>query len=140
MKTTKSKWLLSLGIISGGLLIVATALTAWAQTTPGLTIAPAGTNQLLLTITNAVTDVGSYEVWTTPVLGDEIDYPWIMAAAGTNGVTNFTVNIGPYDSGFFRAVLDTNSIPLWELADPNNPSSGIFTVTIDSPANGALLQ
>jgi hypothetical protein len=36
--------------------------------------------------------------------------------------------------------LDTNSVPLWELADPNNPGLGILSVTIDSPTNGAVLQ
>jgi hypothetical protein len=44
--------------------------------------------------------------------------------------------MGAYQTGFFRALIDTNSIPLWEAADPNNPSAGILTVFIDSPANG----
>ena len=38
------------------------------------------------------------------------------------------------------AAMDTNSIPLWEAADPNNPGTGILTVFIDSPTNGAVLQ
>lgn len=140
MKTTNSKWLLFLGIISSGLLIVATALTAWAQTAPVLTIAPTGTNQLSLTITNAVPGAGSYEVWTTPVLGNTADYPWTGAAMGTNGQTNFIVNLPPYPAGFYQVILDTNAIPLWEAADPNDPALGILTVTIDSPVNGAVLQ
>lgn len=112
---------------------------AWAQNTPPvLTIAPTGTNQLLITITNGV-DTGNYELWWTPVLADPA-YPWTAAVIGNQGQTNFTVNIGPYSSGFFRVVVDTNTIPLWEAADPNNPSAGILTVFIDSPANGSVVQ
>ncbi len=114
---------------------------AWGQSTPPvLTVAPTGTNQLLITITNGVSGTGSYELWTTPVLGDAVDYPWTTVVVGTNGVTNFTVNIGPYPAGFYRAVLDTNSIPLWELADPNNPGAGILNVWIDNPTNGSTLN
>jgi len=36
--------------------------------------------------------------------------------------------------------LDTNSIPIWKLADPNNPGLGILAVFIDSPADGTVLQ
>ena len=111
---------------------------AWAQTAPVLTVAPTGTNTLSITVTNG-TSTGNYELWTTPVLNDLEDYPWTTVAAGT-GLTNFIVPIGPYPVGFFRAVLDTNSIPLWELADPNNPNSGILNVWIDSPANGSTLN
>ncbi len=48
--------------------------------------------------------------------------------------------MGDYQSGFFRTILDTNSVPLWEAADPNNPSAGILTVYIDSPANGSTIS
>lgn len=111
-----------------------------AQTPPVLTVAPTGTNQLLITITNGVAGAGSYELWTTPVLGDTVNYPWTTAAVGTNGVTNFTVNIGPYPAGFYQVILDTNAIPLWEAADPHNPSAGILNVWIDSPTNGSALN
>jgi hypothetical protein len=141
MKIIKTNWLLLLGLFSGGLVIVATALTAWAQSTPPvLTIAPTGTNALSITVTNAATGTGSYEVWTTPVLGDTVDYPWTGAAMGTNGQTNFIVNIPPYPAGFYQVILDTNAIPLWEAADPHNPSAGILNVWIDSPANGSTLN
>lgn len=110
-----------------------------AQSTPPvLTIVPTGTNQLLITITNGTSTV-NYELWTTPVLGDSVDSPWTTVAAGT-GLTNFTVTIGPYPVGFYRAILDTNSIPLWKLADPNNPSAGVLNVWIDNPANGSTLN
>jgi len=127
------------GTAGCGLLIVATALTVWSQTAPVLTVAPTGTNQLLITITNGVSAT-TYDIYTTPVLGNSVTYPWKAAVIGTNGQTNFTLNIGPYQAGFFRAVVDTNSVPLWEAADPNNPSAGILSVFIDSPANGAVLQ
>jgi len=114
---------------------------AWAQSIPQpvLAIAPSGTNQLLITITNGV-GTANYELWSTPVLGNTTDYPWTVAAVGTNGQSSFTVPIGPYPAGFYQVLLDTNAIPLWEAADPNNPSLGILAVTIDSPTNGMVLQ
>ncbi len=105
---------------------------------PFLIIAPTGTNQYLITITNAVSG-NTYDIYTTPVLGDTVNYPWTAAVIGASGQTNFTVNMGPYSTGFFRAVVDTNGIPLWEAADPNNPGAGILAVFIDSPANGGNL-
>lgn len=113
---------------------------ALAQSTPPvLTVAPTGTNQLLITITNGAGAV-SYELWTTPVLGDAVNYPWTTAAVGTNNQTNFIVPIGPYSAGFYQVLLDTNAIPLWEAADPHNPAAGILNVWIDSPANGSTLN
>ena len=138
MKTIKSHWTVFTRIVGGGLLVIATALTVWAQTAPMLTVTPTGTNQLLITITNGLSTV-NYELWTTPVLSNPT-YPWTTAAIGTIGQTNFTVNAGPYPAGFYRVVWDTNAIPLWEAANPTNPSLGILTVTIDSPTNGMVLQ
>jgi hypothetical protein len=138
MKTLKKHWLTLLGTVGGGLVVVATVLTAWSQTAPVLTIAPTGTNQLLITITNGVSTL-NYDLYSTPVLANP-SYPWKAAVIGSTGQTNFTVNAGPYLTGFFEVLVDTNSIPIWELADPNNPSAGILTVFIDSPTNGAVLQ
>jgi hypothetical protein len=121
------------------LVILLVGSWAWAQTAPALTATPAGTNQLLITITNGVS-ASSYELWTTPVLGDSVTYPWTIAAVGSTGQTNFTINMAPYPSGFFQVVVDTNGVPLWQAADPNNPAAGVLVVFIDSPANGALLQ
>jgi hypothetical protein len=105
---------------------------------PFLIIGPTGTNQLLITVLNDASPA-NYELWWTPVLADPA-YPWTVVAAGTTGQTNFTVNIGPYFTGFYRAIWDTNSVPLWELADPNNTNSGVLNVWIDSPANGTTLN
>jgi len=138
MKTLKKNWLPLLGIFSGGLFVVTTALTALSQTVPVLTIAPLGTNEFSITITN---NIGStdFDLQWTPVLANP-EFPWTWAVIGTPGQTNFLVNMTVYQTGFFRAISDTNSIPLWEAADPNNPGAGILTIFIDSPANGSLIQ
>jgi len=138
MKTIKRYWITLLGIFGGGLVVVATALTVWSQTAPILTITSLGTNQFSINITNNI-GTADYDLLWTPVLANP-DYPWTWAAIGTPGQTNFLLNMSVYQTGFFRALLDTNAIPLWEAADPNNPGTGILTVTIDSPANGAVLQ
>jgi hypothetical protein len=133
MKTIKRSWVTLIGICGSGLIVVATALTALSQSAPVLTIAPLGTNQFSVTITNYI-GLQSYDLQTTPVLANS-QFPWTWAGIGLPGQTNFTVtNI--YPNGFYRAILDTNSVPLWEAADPNNPSAGILSVFIDSPANG----
>jgi hypothetical protein len=108
-----------------------------SQTAPILTIAQLGTNQFSITITNGVGGT-YYDLEWTPVLANP-SYPWTFAEVGTPGQTNFMLNMGAYQTGFFRALIDTNSIPLWEAADPNNPGAGILTVFIDSPANGSTL-
>jgi hypothetical protein len=136
MKTIKRNWAAIIGIFG---IVVVTALTALSQTAPVLTIAPLGTNQYSITITNGVGGT-YYDLEWTPVLGNTVDYPWTFAGVGTSGQTNFMLNMGSYQTGFFRVLVDTNSIPLWEAADPNNPSAGILSVFIDSPANGAVLQ
>ena len=105
---------------------------------PYLTIAPTATNGILdITVWN---DQGpaNYDLWWTPALANP-QYPWQWIAVGDTGQTNFIVNTS-YPTAFFRAVWDTNSIPLWKAADPNNQSTGVLTVFIDSPANGAVLQ
>jgi hypothetical protein len=135
MKTIKSHWIAVVGISA---IVVATPLTAFSQTAPALTIAPLGTNQFLITVANGYGGA-DYDLLWTPVLGNP-DYPWTYAAVGTTGQTNFLLNMGDYKTGFFLAQLDTNGIPFWEAADPNNPGAGILAVFIDSPTNNAVLQ
>jgi hypothetical protein len=137
MKTIRKNWLPLLGIIGGGLILVSVTLTALSQTAPVLTITPLGTNQYSVTFTNY--PASTWDLQWTPVLANP-DYPWTWAAIGTNGQSSFQVNMADYQIGFFRTILDTNSIPLWELADPNNPALGPLTITIDSPANGSVIQ
>ena len=137
MKTIRNHWVKIIGICGGGLLVIATALTALSQTAPVLTIMQLGTNQFSITITNGVGGT-YYDLLWTPVLANP-DYPWTYAAVGNAGQTNFMLNMGVYQTGFFQVLIDTNSIPLWEAADPNNPGAGILTVFIDSPANGSTI-
>jgi len=134
--TTASPMMATMGLASpaGG----GTPMFDLTSGVPYLTIAPTGTNQVLITIVNP-TSPENYELWWTPVLANPA-YPWTAVAVGTTGQTNFTVNMGPYYTGFYRALQDTNSIPLWEAADPNNQATGVLNVWIDSPANGAVLQ
>jgi len=123
-------------------LAVATVIVAvktFAQIPPPtLSITALGTNSYNITVGNSVGGT-SYALQWTPVL-NSADYPWTVAAVGTNGQTNFFFNGEGYDMGFFMALVSTNGIPPWELADPNNPGLGILAVYIDSPTNGAVIQ
>ena len=111
-----------------------------AQTSPVLTIKPSGTNQISITISNNI-GAADYDLQWTPILASP-NYPWTWAVLGTPGQTNFLLNLADFDTqtAFFRTILDTNAVPLWEAADPNNPATGILKVTIFSPANGATLN
>jgi hypothetical protein len=138
MKSINKRWFTLLGILTGGLAVLATALTVRSQTGPTIAIAPQGTNQYSITITTNI-GTATYDLLWTPVLANP-EYPWSWAVPGVPGQTNYVVNLnGVSDTGFFRTLLDTNSPPLWEDADPNNPALGILTVTIDSPTNGAVI-
>jgi hypothetical protein len=95
-----------------------------------------GTNQYSITFTNS--PPSTYDLQWTPVLASPA-YPWTWAAIGTPGQSNYLVT-STYPTAFFRTVLDTNSIPLWEAADPNNLALGALSITIDTPANGSTLH
>lgn len=140
MKTINRHRKTILGICSGVLLVVAAALTAWAQTVPVLSITSLGTNQFSITFTNYPPTTWDLQ-WTPALTNSEDSWTWVRT--GTNGQTNFILSLDDLSgspTAFFRTVLDTNAIPLWEAADPNNPAAGILTVTIDSPTNGAVIQ
>ncbi|MEK7782023.1 MAG: hypothetical protein AAB370_11040 [Verrucomicrobiota bacterium] len=110
---------------------------------PVLTIAPTGTNQLLISITNGVTNI-NYEIYKTPLLGDEANYPFTLHLIGELGQSNFTVNMGPEQTGWYRAAIgldwDNDGVPNAIDGNPNNTNVGALTVTIDSPTTGQLLQ
>jgi len=131
LKTTSLSGILC---ITGAL---ALAITALAQTAPVLKIAPSGTNQYSVTITNAI-GTADYDLLWIPVLANT-NYLWTYAAIGVPGGTNFILDANPYPATFFRAILDTNTPPLWEQSDPQNPPSPLLKVTILNPANGANL-
>ena len=105
---------------------------------PGITITNLGTNTFSVKITNSVA-TADYDLLWTPELGSS-EFPWTWAEIGTPGQSNFVVSASGYDSAYFRVLLDTNTIPLWEAADPNNPGAGKLTITITSPAQGAIIQ
>jgi hypothetical protein len=126
-------------LVIAGFLLCARSVSAQGVPYPGLKIASLGTNTFSLTVTNGISG-GNYEILWTPDLSDTEDYPWTWVAVGAAGQTNFTVNMGDYDAGFFAGDLDTNAIPLWEAADPDNPSAGVLNVWIDSPTNGTSLN
>ncbi len=114
------------------------AFSGQPQTAPVLKIASAGTNQYSIAFTNNIGTL-DYDLLWTPFL-DNPNYPWSFAAIGVPGGTNFILNTAGYPSAYFRAVLDTNAVPLWKSANPNNPTSAVLQVFIYGPTNGALLQ
>jgi hypothetical protein len=138
MKILNKNWPALAAICASILIAVATALTALSQTAPTLTIASTGTNQMSVTISNNI-GTSDYDLEWTPILGNA-NYPWTFAAVGVPGGTNFVVGTAGYPAGFYRVILDSNTVPLWESADPNNPASPILNVTIASPKNGSTLN
>jgi hypothetical protein len=141
MKIIKNNRLtaVSLTLISVALLVAAYCAMAQTAPPPGVTISALGSNQYSVVITNGA--LTNYELYWTPVLGDST-YPWQLIALNTNGATNFPVDGGEFSSGFFKATVEQvfNGVADYQLADPNNPSLGILTVTITSPTNGAVIQ
>jgi hypothetical protein len=65
-----------------------------------------------------------------------------VIATNQPGQTNFWIDGSDYASGFFRASIGTNYSGIWDfqLANPNDPSLGPLSLTIDSPTNGAVFQ
>jgi hypothetical protein len=135
----------------GFIVLVLTSLAAWrvwSQTSaPGLSIALTGTNQITLTVTNGVPG-GLYEIWWTEFLDAEAlsltNGAWEPVCTNTPGQTNFVMDLGDFDTGFFRALngndFDLDGVPNYEDARPFDPTIGILKVTIESPANGSNVQ
>ena len=110
---------------------------------PVMTIAPTGTNQFLIVITNGVTNA-NYEIYRTPVLGDAVNYPFTLHIIGTVGQTNFTINMGDEPSGFILSAIgsdfDGDGIENYRDGNPNDPNIGVLSLTIESPLNGTTLN
>jgi hypothetical protein len=144
MKTIKSNWGKLAAALCAGLALIILSATGllWGQTAPVMTIAPTGTNQFSIVITNGVTNV-NYELFWTPSLNDPA-FPWTLAVEGAQGQTNFTVDGGVSPIAFFRANLgsdfDGDGVPNWMDANPYDPTVGALTVIINSPTNGAVVQ
>ena len=107
---------------------------------PGLTIQSLGTNHFYISITNAVPTNG-YELHWSLSLNDPDNYPWeLLAVPGSD--TNWVVDMLDYPQGFFRVSVEQfySGVPDYQLADPNNPSLGRLSITIDSPTNGTSIH
>ncbi len=122
-------------LVAGFLFLMA---KAWGQTVPVLKIAPAGTNQYSITISNNIGAL-DYDLQWSPALGNG-NFLWTYAAIGVPGGTNFLLNANAYPATFFRAILDTNTPPLWQSSNPSIPNSPILQVFIYNPTNGAVLH
>ena len=130
----------------GGMgLVACLAISLWpylAKTSPapGLSIALTGSNLLTLTITNGLTNE-YYEIYSEI----QLEAPtWSFYAGGSLGQTSFLASNFPAMLRFFKARAtndwDGDGIANWADADPNSTNIGLLTITIESPANGALLQ
>lgn len=136
----KNNRVVVLTLLFGGIFVA--ALTMFATPQPVLLIAPVGSSQLSITITNG--DVlANYEIYRTPVLAD-VNYPWTLEIVGDVGQTNFTVDMGDDPIGFFQALVgsdaDGDGIENYRDGDPNDPTVGALSITIDSPVNGGVFN
>lgn len=115
---------------------------AAAQATPGLTIARLGTNQVQIVVTNGSSAV-NYEIYRTPILGDDQNYPFTLHLIGGLGQTSFVASFGIETRGYLRAAVgsdwDGDGIANYMDAQPSSTNSGALTITIDSPTNGAVI-
>jgi hypothetical protein len=122
----------------GGLAFVLFRASAAA---PGLTITISTNDTVLLTVTNALVNE-AYEIYATNSVSDNM--AWSLSITGALGVSNFSVSTWPATRMFFKARAsndwDSDGIPNFKDANPNNTNIGVLSVTIDSPANGSTIQ
>lgn len=142
MRTVKKFRLALAAAFCMGLVAVGIALTARGQSVPQpvLKIAATNTTNVVITVTNGVS-YANYEVYARPIF--DPDYPWLLAAVGATGQTNFVTTIDSQTEFFFVGVgsdWDGDGIPNYMDANPTNASIGALTVTITTPANGAVVQ
>lgn len=142
MKTLKTYWRkVVLGCLGGALAIA--ALKALADVPqPVLKIAPLGSNQFSILITNGVSTTNYTLFWRYQL--ENPVYPWTVVQSGSVGQTNFAVDAGLVSYGFFRVLIGDNAdgdgSPEWQDAQPWNPNVGALNVVIDSPINGTIFQ
>ncbi len=128
------------GMILATMIIVSLAKS---QTVPAPVLSITQTNgtQLLITVTNGVA-YGNYVLYNEHTLDDPMG--WTFITNPVPGVTSFLVNQGPYFEGYYLVTGSTNwnnnGIPNWDYADPLHPGLGKLTVSIVSPAQGAIIQ
>lgn len=142
MKTIQPKWAALAGITGTTLILIAALRVLADVPQPVLTIAPLGSNQFNVVITNGVSTT-NYTLFWTPALNDQF-YPWQVLGVSQVGQTNFPIIGGEWQAGWFRVLVgsdqDGDGSPEWQDAQPLNPAVGILSVIIDSPTNGMVLQ
>ena len=131
-------------IVGAGLaLLILAAARPVSASPPGLSITLMASNTIQLTVTNG-SPVGAYDLYWKEFLDAVPGWDWDWLATGTTGQTNFVVDISETETGFFVAVsgddFDGDGVPNEKDARPFDPTIGILTVTIESPANGSTVQ
>lgn len=125
----------TLGIVAG--IATGIALLANAQQ-PVLKITNLSSNQFSILVTNGLAAT-NYTLFWVPALSAP-GYEWQVLTIGNIGESNFTINGGEWNSGFFKVMIGSDSdgdgVPESHDAQPQNPSVGILSVTIDNPLNG----
>lgn len=145
MKNLRRNWPtigVSLGVASAACI---TAISVSADAPPVLRISQQGSNVFNVVITNGVATT-NYTLFWTDVIGD-VNYPWLPLWVGGVGETNFAVQIPDMNEmpqGWFKVLIGSDSdgdgVLEQQDADSNDPSVGILSVTINNPADGAVLQ
>ena len=142
MNKIKRLWIALAAVLGIGLAVVIARNALADVPQPVLTIAPLGSNQFSITITNGVSTT-NYTLFWTPFLADE-NYPWEVLGVGDTGETNFMIDAGGWASGFFRVLVgadrDGDGWPDWQDADPLDPNVGQLQVIIYSPAHGSTIN
>jgi len=106
---------------------------------PGIIIGVVSTNQVMVTITNGAS-YANYELYHRTLIDPA--YPWTLWIVGAPAQTNFTVEMNT-SLAFWEVGVgsdwDGDGVPNYCDGDPLDPTVGILTVTIDSPAQGAII-
>jgi hypothetical protein len=144
MKTLRKHWNGFAPVVGASVaaIILFMTLWVWGQSEPPvLTIAPLGSNQFSIAITNGESN-GEYILYWVSALGAGPD-SWQPLSTNV-GKTNWIVDGTGFSSLFFQVIVgadwDGDGIPNWMDASPNDPGIGALTITIDSPLNGAAIQ
>jgi hypothetical protein len=127
MRTLRKNWSKLAGAVACGILAVCAVyacVSAWGQTAPGLTITPTGSSEVLISITNGVSN-GLYQIYYREDL--TTNSQWFYFTNGIAGQTNFRASMGDTIMGFFEAAYNPSFV------------TPTITVIIQSPTNGAVV-
>lgn len=137
MKILRKYWLVLASCFGIGGILMAVGFQVFADAPqPVLSISSLGNSQFSIVVTNGVVNTNYELQWTSELANTNL--PFQSIEIGNLGQTNFSIDTTGWPIGFFRVKLEQvfNGIPDYEWADPNNPSLGALTITIDSPTNG----